>query len=189
MFRRAILIFLTYVSCFIDMGAVRASNSPAISLLEAHQIGLGEARKWDTQAELIYITSVGDKGSMPPSTLGHDGKREIWNLLFTNGPRNQTLIINIKKGKIAIEQIAKENTQDFKIIPQGDLLLDSTDMVQTAIKYGIRPGEGWAEGYHFKISKDQHALFFGVIGQNKDGKMTKLYMDKAGKVLGSETKK
>jgi hypothetical protein len=188
MFQKGILIFLLWISSYIVIGEVRASTSPGISLIEAYLIGLDEARKWDTRADLIFITSVGDTESLPISTLGQDGKREVWNLLFTNGQRNETLIINIKKGRIAIKQTTKENTQDFMIIPQEDLLLNSTAMVQTAIKHGIRPSDGWMKGYHFNVNKDQQDLFFGVIGQNKEGKMTKLYMDKTGKVLGSETK-
>ncbi|MNC71265.1 hypothetical protein D3C75_1221660 [compost metagenome] len=61
-------------------------------------------------------------------------------------------------------------------------------MVQITIKNGIKPGEGWTKGYHFNVRKDHQALLFGVIGQNKYGMMTKLYMDKTRRVLGSETK-
>ncbi|MFC5647553.1 hypothetical protein ACFPYJ_00105 [Paenibacillus solisilvae] len=188
MLRRGILIFLILISCIIVKSKAKAFTNPGITLLDAYQIGLEEARNWDAQANLTLITSVGDTGSTPPSTLGNDGRREVWNLLFGNGQRNESLIINIKKGKIGITQTVKEDIQDFEIIPQSELILDSTDMVQIAIKYGVRPGEGWAKGYHFNVRKDHQALFLGVIGQNKYGKMTTLYMDKTGKVLGSETK-
>ncbi|MGE7613308.1 hypothetical protein [Paenibacillus sp. FSL H7-0737] len=151
------MIFLILLSGINVMSKATASTSSGITLVDAFQIGLTESRKWDAQANLISITSVGDTSSTPPSTLAIDGKREVWNLLFGNGQRNQILIINIKKGKIAI-------------------------------KNDVKPGEGWAKGYHFNVIKDHQALFFGVIGQNKYGMMTKLYMDKTGKVLGSETK-
>lgn len=188
MLRRGVLIFLILLSGINVMSKATASTSSGITLVDAFQIGLTESRKWDAQANLISITSVGDTSSTPPSTLGIDGKREVWNLLFGNGQRNQILIINIKKGKIAIMRTVQGDIQDFEIIPQSDLILDSPNMVQIAIENDVKPGEGWAKGYHFNVIKDHQALFFGVIGQNKYGMMTKLYMDKTGKVMGSETK-
>jgi hypothetical protein len=188
MLRRGFMIFLLLISCIIETNEVIASTNQGVTLLQAYQIGLEEARKWDSQANLTLITSVGDTGSTPPSTLGNDGRREVWNLLFGNGQKNETMIINIKNGKIAIKRIVKDNIQNFEIIPQSELILDSTNMVKIAIKYDVRPGEGWAKGYHFIVSKDHRALFFGVVGQNKYGNITRLYMDKTGKILGSVTK-
>jgi hypothetical protein len=182
------MIFLLLISCIIETNEVIASTNQGVTLLQAYQIGLEEARKWDSQANLTLITSVGDTGSTPPSTLGNDGRREVWNLLFGNGQKNETMIINIKNGKIAIKRIVKDNIQNFEIIPQSELILDSTNMVKIAIKYDVRPGEGWAKGYHFIVRKDHQALFFGVVGQNKYGNITRLYMDKTGKILGSVTK-
>lgn len=94
MLLRGVLIFLILLSCINLMSKATASTSTGTTLVETFQIGLTEARKWDTQANLISITSVGDTGSTPPSTLGKDGKREVWNLLFGNSQRNEALIIN-----------------------------------------------------------------------------------------------
>lgn len=59
------------------MSKAKASTSSGITLVDAFQIGLTESRKWDAQANLISITSVGDTSSTPPSTLGIDGKEKF----------------------------------------------------------------------------------------------------------------
>jgi hypothetical protein len=188
MWLRRIVLFTILLSSFPVMSEVAASINKGITLLEAFQIGNEEAKLWDPKANLKFITSVGDTGATPPSTLGDDGKREVWNILFTNHLHNKSMLINIIQGKIVIKRIVTDNVQDVEIIQQKDLVLDSPDMVKIAKQNGVEPGEGWAKGFHFTVVKDPKALFFGIIGQNKDGKMTKLYMDKTGKILGSVIK-
>lgn len=178
MWLRGIVLFIVLLSSFPVISEARTTKTLGITLLEAYKIGLEEAKRWDSNANLTFITSVGDTGVTSPSTLGKDGKREVWNLLFTNRLLNESLIINIKRGEIAIRRTAVGAVQDFEIILQSELILDSTDMVRISNNNGLEPGEGWAKGYHFTVIKDPKALFFGVIGQNKNGKMTKLYMDK-----------
>lgn len=96
------------------MSKATASTSSGITLVDAFQIGLTESRKWDAQANLISITSVGDTSSTPPSTLGIDGK-EVWNLLFGNGQRNQILIINIKKVRLRLCELYKKTFKTLKL--------------------------------------------------------------------------
>jgi hypothetical protein len=161
MLRRGVLIFLILLSGINAISKATASTSSGITLVDAFQIGLTEARKWNVQANLISITSVGDTGSTPPSTLGNDGKREVWNLLFGNGQRNEILIINIKKGKISIIRTVQENIQDFEIIPQSDLILDSTNMVQIAIKHDVKPGKDGLKDIITTLLKTIKPCFLG----------------------------
>lgn len=115
MLRKGVLIFLILLSGINVMSKATASTSSGITLVDAFQIGLTEARKWDAQANLISITSVGDTGSTPPSTLGNDGKREVWNLLFGNGQRNEILFINIKKVRLRLCELYKKIFKTLKL--------------------------------------------------------------------------
>ncbi|PWW02873.1 hypothetical protein DFQ01_108150 [Paenibacillus cellulosilyticus] len=189
MFKKGIFIVVLLISyCFIEPKRGDAWTGIGTTLLETYRIGLAEARTWDSNANLTLIISVGSTSSNPQSTIGLDGRREVWNMIFTNGQRNATLILNIKRGKIAIKHAINDSAPGFEVISPEQLTLDSTEMVRIAKKHGLRPGKGFVEGYHFKVIKEKQTLFFGIYGHNKDGNLKTWYMNNKGTIMGSATK-
>ncbi|WP_274653788.1 hypothetical protein [Paenibacillus humicola] len=162
------------------------THDKELTLLEAYKLGNEEALAWDKNAKLMLITSV-DELDKKTTTLGSNGKRSIWNMMFGSKEKKSVLILNIKNGKIVINKTVLENFKDSELISPGELLLDSPYMVDQAKKNNLKPGETWPKGYHFTVKKDEQGVHFAVVGQDENHKLTKLYFDpKTGELVGTE---
>lgn len=109
-------------------------------------------------------------------------------MIFGNSEKKQVLIINVKNGRVEMKHTSPENVENVELISPNQLTLDSPYMASQAKLYKLKPGEVWAKGYHFTITKDEKGLFFAVVGLDEQNKFTKLYFNSIGKLIGKETK-
>ncbi|OXS55077.1 hypothetical protein B1A99_25200 [Cohnella sp. CIP 111063] len=176
--KKFLLGIIVIVACIgvITFITNKRSKPHEISLKEAYSIGLVEAKKWNNNAKLIYLTSVDDANTFKGSQ-GSNGKRYSWNMIFGDIQKQNVLILNVKNGGVDHKQVSSDSIQEIQLIEQNDLILDSTEMVELAKKNKLKPGVEWAKGYHFTIEKDENGFFFSVVGLNKDQKFTRLYFN------------
>ncbi|MBK3493914.1 hypothetical protein JFL43_03380 [Viridibacillus sp. YIM B01967] len=165
-----------------------------LTLNEAISIGLSHVKKKEMKNSVFNLfdaTSVDDQNSRREE--GKDGKRHKWNITLVNSKNGHAYYITIENGKV------KKSDFDEAIKLPKDLLIDienlnfdSFDAVEVAKeKLGLLPGEGFAIGYHFVVSKNEkNKPVLSVFGTDKqDGYISKVHFNAIdGNLLAVEKK-
>ena len=166
-----------------------APDSNAMTMKEAIAIAYKDAKKWSNDAKLIKIIST-DAMDNPINKSGELGKRNTWNIKFTDIKSTHEYIIFVSNGKIA-----KHEQTEFgekKIIKDSDLTLDSSDALSIAINQKkLKPGIDWAIGYHFNLEyasfydkPGKEYLIIEVIGLSPKGNFAHVDIDeKTGEII------
>ena len=147
------------------------------TLHQAYVIGEVGAKTWDKSAELTMVISGDNPGDMSRA-YGADGRRKIWTLDFASPDKPDHLLINIVDGRIS--NVTKSNTGN-RTIDMKLLKIDSTDVVKIALqKFQLKPGIGFAEGYHFILKADQSGRpIVTVLGTDRVGYAARISFDGA----------
>lgn len=173
----SILIFITVENLSTD-----SEVSSETSILEAYQIGIEMATKYDSKAQLIFINSVDDE-----LHSGSNGKKANWNSMYTLPTQEKRILIIIRSGVIEEYKIL-EKIPPIEVIAKGEIMIDSIQGVGRAIdEYALEPAniDGFMHGYHFKLLKDNNITFFTVVGFDKNEVVTEIhYNAKTGEYLG-----
>lgn len=167
--------------------ADEAASAGDISLLDAYKLALPDAKKWRPGAQLFLITSVDDDEK---EFAGTTGKRKKWNLLFANVSAEETLHVSIENGGVISTAENKEKTMEYTLIQPENMKVDSTDLVETAIRdFTLKPGVDWANGYHFSLMNNGERTALIITGLTGDGRFTQVYYDsRTGAYIGSNVK-
>ena len=151
-----------------------------LTLKEAISIGLSHLKeKEDSQStfKLFDATSVDDANSK--INEGNDGTRHMWNITFVNSKNGHAHYITIKNGRVINSDLNKAvNIPNKLLIDIEDLNFDSVAAINfTKEKLGLLPGENFAIGFHFVISKTEDAVpVLTVYGSDKqDGYISKIH--------------
>lgn len=189
--RKKVILLITIIIIIIATIFINKinSNNNTITLIEAYDIGIKSAKKWNQEAKLYTLTSVDDENTTKDE--GKEGKRRRWNLMFGAKNVNQSLIITIDSGKVVTyEELNGKLISDF-LISDNDQIIDSTDAITIIRKqYELRPGIEWAKGYHYTISKSYENIIMQVFGLDSDNYLSKITLDAiTGEVLSALRKK
>lgn len=155
-----------------NQSAIVTTNlSIELSLNEAIKIASQNALKWDKKAQLYSGTSVdNDEG-----ITGDDGKRRYWNILFGIPDTNRIFLVQIKDAEIkeSVDITSKGDTpmpKNYFIDDLSEIKFDTPELLKKAKEITeLYPGDNWAKGYNFGISKDieKNVILIDIIGWNK----------------------
>ncbi|MCC3376062.1 hypothetical protein [Cohnella sp. REN36] len=183
--RRIRLLLLLSVVCLTASGQSVRAQPRDLTAQEAYRIGLAPARKAGLD-QLILLTSV-DRAveTRDTITLGANGKREVWNLVFGHRGSQRILIVNIKNGGVASARESRDFVRDDEFIQASELVVDSPYLYEQAVKLRLRPGQSFARGYHYIVRREWQTVFFTVVGYDERQRMKKLHFDaRTGKWIG-----
>ncbi|MFJ8090080.1 hypothetical protein ACIQ7N_17990 [Lysinibacillus sp. NPDC095746] len=144
-----------------------------LSIKQAIELANPPALKWNKNAQLIDAINIDlDKRR---KSIGSNGKRKHWNILFGVPETNKVFLVTIHDGKIDYtNDVTRDGTSPYpkkEFIQMKDIQYDSPELLQKALKIGgIYPGENWAKGYNFMLRKDieRNVTILLIIGWNSD---------------------
>lgn len=150
-----------------------ADEQQELSIKQAIELANPSALKWNENAQLIDAINIDlDK---PGKSIGSNGKRKHWNILFGVPETNKAFLVTIHDGKIDYtNDLTRDGTSSYpkkEFIQTNDIKYDSPELLQKALKMGnIYPGKDWAKGYNFMLIKDteRNVPLLLVIGWNSD---------------------
>lgn len=183
--KRSILLFCSMLMlCIFFCGSKQRHVDHAIDLTEAYKIASIEAKQWSSQAEPYFISSVDDP-IKSEGIKGENGRRNYWNFDFVVRDTNKHLIISVQDKTIVSKTEAESNVNNDHIIDIREIRISSADAVDIAKEnYGLLPGIGWAEGYHFVLENSGSAPVLSVVGRNEKGLMSRVFFNaKTGEVI------
>lgn len=170
----SILLIVLVSACLYYQ--IYKENNYEITLIEAYEIGIQEAKKQEPDAELIHVSSIDDNYK----NQGINGKRRYWNLTFTSLRKQKSILITIHDKKIVHVVPLKNNANKNQLISINDIKYDSPYFINKAInEYKLKPGKGedWASGYHYGLFKTDNRTLIKVVGRDENNNFTKIYFD------------
>jgi hypothetical protein len=157
----------------------KKEKQDGITMFQAYQLGLKEARKIDDVCELIYIGSVDDG-----KNSGQNGKKENWNMILGLLNQKKRLIVSIEKSKLKKASVIEELNEPT--IKNDEIKIDSNTAVEKVIQdFSLLPGQNViSKGYHFRLFKEDNNIFLSIIG-SKNQKEAEIFLDgRTGNYLG-----
>lgn len=120
-----------------------------ITLKQAYSIANIEAKKWDADAVVAAIASLGENKE---GTMGEDGRRRKWNLIFVVPNKSKSLLLVIENKEV---KFTKDfNTIEGESLNMNEVVLDSPEAVAfSKSKLNLQPGRLFPDGYHFVLQK------------------------------------
>lgn len=138
----------------------------ALSMSEAYQLALKEARKWDESAQLYAITSV--DADRPTEYDGTTGRLPHWNTDFV-ASSNALYHIEIRGGEV-VRAAAQETASYAESLPRDIAFVDSTKLAQLALNRSLKPYLGkWARGLNFVFTSEGGGYRIIVRGASQGG--------------------
>lgn len=165
--RKNIFLFGAVLLLMVALLIFHQPRSSSIDLLDAYEIANTEAVKWDASAKPYFITSV-DDSVKSYFTKGADGTRNYWNFDFVVENTNRHFIITIYNKTVVNKIEAESAVNPDYIFSLADLCISTSDAATIARNnYGLLPGIGWAQGYHFVLEKMDQFWYYLLSGWTK----------------------
>ncbi|MBU3161830.1 hypothetical protein KPL37_19295 [Clostridium frigoris] len=159
------------------------NENRTISLSEALKIASTTSKKWDSKAELMFITSI-DNDDLNVMDDGHDGNRRYWNFMFIVPGTGKQLILTIHDKKIVNNHPNNGPITNNGYIKNEEIKLTSKEAIEKCKSYyEIIPGQNWAAGYHFTLSKQDNIVVLAVVSLDKEGYFTRTMFNATTKQL------
>jgi len=159
------------------------NENRAISLSEALKIASKASRIWNLKAELMFITSI-DNDDLNVMDDGHDGNRRYWNFMFIVPRTEKQLILTIHDKKIVNNHPNNGPITNNGYIKNEEIKLTSKEAIEKCKSYyEIIPGQNWASGYHFTLSKQDNIVVLAVVSLDKEGYFTRTMFNATTKQL------
>lgn len=158
-----------------------------LTVKQAYEKALSEAKKWDQNAELYYLTSVDNDAN---ENIDMNGKRSNWNMHFAVPGKSKSLVLSISKEKITnfIEGKDQINKDDF--IFADEIVFDSPQLLaKTKKEVGLLPGKDWAKGYNYTLKKYERQPIITIVGLSPNIFFAEVTWDpKSGKLISASHK-
>jgi len=166
-----ILTILTIV-CFRIYDDLRKTTS----LIEAYKIAYNAVYEKNSRVLLIHLTSADSMYHPEDSKAGANGRRRYWNLSFTVPNISEGWIVQIKDRKIKnIVKVSTMINNTSILIDDMEHFIDSKEALKIAKrKYHLKPGEGWAIGYHFTMDKSGGIIIIDVVGRDNQNNFSRI---------------
>ncbi|ABX42500.1 hypothetical protein [Lachnoclostridium phytofermentans] len=179
-----ILFSLLIVLCFVYICYKSIDNKKSTTIKEAYNIAYKEVYKKNSQALLVSIGSTDSILSKEDNNAGKNGERNSWNLFFSVPNSSELWLVTIRDHKIKDFKKTIGPSYDRKdLIDKKEFTLDSKEALKIAKKeFELKPGEVWAIGYHFLISKENGDVLLQVVCRDDKDNFTKIF-------INAETKK
>lgn len=171
-----ILMSISGVILFVNSPSseTKAETEGELSILEAIKLAYPAALEWDANAQLLDAINI-DLDDKAEKSIGSNGKRKYWNIMFGVPDTHKNFLVTIYKGEfegkkdLTVDGTSPYPKKDF--IALEDIKYDSPELLKKALKIGnIDPGKDWAKGYNFMLIKDPETniTLLIVIGWNKE---------------------
>lgn len=166
---------------FVEDTSTEKTNSSQLSLLDALYVGMFAAKKWNPEAVPLYLTSVDDDLG---EISGQEGTRSRWNLQV-GAPGVQRAVIAIRQGKVERIIAGAGSYQPECIVAANQVKVDSTTVADQSMRTGkLKPGSGWANGYHYILQAVEGAPTITIVGRNEHNHPRQIAFDAAtGRIL------
>jgi len=157
--------------------------SREITLREAFETSMEQAKEYDKNPQLIYMGSVDDG-----KVSGKDGKKANWNGMLSLPNAKYRMAIVIENGKLK-NYIILDILDDIPF-ENSEINVDSYEILNLAVKeFEIKPGpvdHPFSRGFHFRLLRDEEQKpFFIIEGQTEFGKSMEIYYNPSnGEYLG-----
>lgn len=185
-------VSLLMVICFLLVGCQKHSTSmeepktkpnstktssiateKSLTLKNAIKIAQKEAFKWDKKASLYKGLSV-DNDEVP---TGMNGRRRDWTFKFGIPNNTDLYLVSIRNGKIwktlLVPDEIKKLPENYFITDTEEISYDTPELLQKGREItNLYPGDEFAKGYNFGITKDpqKNITLVMVIGWDKSRK-------------------
>lgn len=155
-------------------GTLKVDEQQELSIKQAIELAYPAALQWDENAQLLDAINI-DLDDKAEKSIGSNGKRKYWNIMFGVPDTHKNFLVTIYKGKfegkkdLTVDGTSPYPKKDF--IALEDIKYDSPELLKKALKMGsIFPGNDWAKGYNFFLIKDteRNINLMLVIGWNSD---------------------
>lgn len=171
---KQIMFALAIIFC-MNGYSVNKESYPT-SLKEAYEIAIKEAKKWNDNAKLYRMISVGNKEDSYENMI--DGKRLRWNFSFGVPNSIGSYDIMVHNREVVLKLEVPEVKFIYPFVEFDKINIDSIDALEIAKKnFDIQPGAHWAKGYHFKLYKIEDNNILQVVCDDSDGYVTKIGID------------
>lgn len=173
-----ILFSLLIVLCIVFVFYKTIGNKKSTTIREAYNIAYNEVHKKNPHVLLVSISSTDSILSKEENNAGKNGRRNSWNLIFAVPNSSESWIVTIRDHKVR-DLVKGMGLYDRKdLIDKNEFTIDSKEALKIVKKeYDIRPGEIWAIGYHFKISKEDGEVVLQVVCRDNKDNFTKIFVD------------
>ncbi|SDM58937.1 hypothetical protein SAMN05518871_101611 [Psychrobacillus sp. OK028] len=146
-----------------------------LSIKQAIKLAYPAALEWDKNAQLLDAVNI-DLEDKAEKSIGSNGKRKYWNIMFGVPDTHKNFLVIIYKGEIerkidlTVDGTSPYPKKDF--IALEDIKYDSPELLKKALKMGnVYPDKDWAKGYNFMLIKnpETNITMMLVVGWNSDG--------------------
>lgn len=182
------MVRLTVILFLLLLGALSCltirSPVTAIPIEEAIKIAHRSAKEWREDAQLQFITSRDTDMDLQDSGIpGLDGRRRAWSFQFKDPKSHETIIVDVLDG--AVTNLFPAGVSHKPGMDLSEIHLNGSELTKTAAYAGLKPGKGWAVGYHFRFNYlPSIGHFVQVIGLNQqDRRSNVLFSPETGKLL------
>lgn len=160
-----LIIFVIYLLIIKDNNA---QSEDSISMKEAYNIACGAIHKENPHALLYSMGSADSMYNPEDKTAGKSGLRKYWNLHFAVPDTADHWIIMIRNKRIKdIIKVTGFSMDKTDFIDEMNSLINSKEALHIAKdEYNLKPGEGWAIGYHFLLNKISGINIIVVVGRD-----------------------
>lgn len=171
----AILLMLVLVGSenVAAQDKVEADKHQELSIMQAIELAFPYASKWNNNAQIFLAINI--DLDEPGESIGSNGKRKYWNVIFGVPSTNKSFLVTIHNGKMnQTVDLTREGTtpiSEKEFIQMKDIQYDSPELLKKALEIGnVYPGKDWAKGYNFMLVKDteRNIPLLLVIGWNND---------------------
>lgn len=186
-----LILLVISISVFLYMKHIPTkandlSNYKELTLRQAIKLAETEALKWNPNAKISFVGSV-DNPEESGKIDGNNGKRRFWNFDFMDSKSKKHMGLTIHDGKIINKRYTTEDAIVFNV---PNTSFDSPVALKIAkSQFNLKPGKGWAGGYHFEIDRLGGENVLTVVGRDSNGNFARVYFDiSTGKVVSAERK-
>lgn len=171
-----LIVLFIYLLIFKDN---RLQNENSISMKKAYHIAYEAMLKVNPHV-LLYSMGSADSAQNPEDkSAGKTGLRRYWNLDFAIPNTTDHWIVFIRNKKIKdILKVVGFSLDKTDLIEDMGALINSKEALQIAKDhYKLKPGEGWAIGYHFLLSKESGTNIIVVVGRDNSNNFTRIFIN------------
>lgn len=190
--KKWIIIIVTIVILAISVCTIINQNnnnnelSELLTLKEAAELSISEAKKWAEDATLVYITSVDTSDSNYES--GSDGTRRAWTCFLESKIKNSSYLVGIYDGKVTKSE--EDGGEGTSTRPPIDInsIVDSPEALNIAKKKGLQASgkkqDEWIKGYDYmlryaELSNDLDTSYLAILvyGISPNGNFAHVVID------------
>jgi hypothetical protein len=160
-------VLVIYLSVLKDNDAQNESSNSS-SMKEAYRIAHKAIIKENPNV-LLYSMGSADSNDNPEDiTAGKSGLRKYWNVVFAVPSTTDYWLVMVRNKKIKdIIKVMGASLDKTDFIDNMDSLINSNEALHIAKdEYKLKPGEGWAIGYHFLLNKTSGTNTIVVVGRD-----------------------